>query len=62
MGLNVVQKLIESHLLSGTMTAGKCEDAPGWRRALTIGVPGFPPSRSQRLFLYSTFRDHPGDL
>jgi hypothetical protein len=29
MGLNVVQNLIESHLLSGTMTAGKREDAPG---------------------------------
>ena len=55
MGLNVVQKLIESHLLSGTMTAGKREDAPGWRRALTIGVPGFPPPRSQRLFLLQHF-------
>jgi hypothetical protein len=46
-GTECLQNLIESHLLSGTMMAGKREDAPGWRLALTIGVPGFPPPRER---------------
>ena len=60
MGLNVVQSLIESQL-SGTMTAGKREDAPEWRRALTIDVRVSRHLVLSDFFFYSTFRDHPDD-
>ena len=43
MGMNVVQKLIKSHLLSGTMTARKREDPPGMAAAgVDHRCTGFP--------------------